>query len=158
MRIAVFLAALAAAAAALAQADMPRRKSGLWQSTMQSSHMPTLQIEECVDRATDDFMTLASMGEDAKDCSEHSVKREGASVVLEAVCKLEGTTVSARGVVIGSFDSAYRAQIKASYRPPIQGIQETTMTVEARWIGPCKPGQKPGDVDIPGLPTPPKQR
>jgi hypothetical protein len=155
MRTGVFLAALAAAAVALAQADVPRRKSGLWQSSMQSSHMPTMQIEECVDRASDDFMTIASMGEDAKDCSKHSVKREGANVVLEAVCTLEGTTVSARGVVTGSFDSAYKAQVKASYRPPIQGIEETTMTVEARWIGACKPGQKPGDVDVVGLPKKP---
>jgi hypothetical protein len=159
MRLAGFLVALAVATTAFAQSDAPRRKSGLWHSTMKSSHMPAMQVEECVDRAQDDFMTLASVGEDAKECSKHSVRREGANVVLETVCKVEGSTVTARGVVTGNFDSAYKAEIKASYRPPLEGIRETTMTVEARWIGPCKPGQKPGDtavVDIPGMP--PKKR
>jgi hypothetical protein len=26
------------------------------------------------------------------------------------------------------------------------------MTQEARWLGPCKPGQKPGDIMMPGMP------
>jgi hypothetical protein len=25
------------------------------------------------------------------------------------------------------------------------------MTQEARWLGPCKPGQKPGDIIMPGV-------
>lgn len=44
------------------------------------------------------------------------------------------------------------------YRPPLEGMSEVTMTMNARWIGPCKPGQKPGDVDIPGMPAGPKKR
>jgi hypothetical protein len=26
------------------------------------------------------------------------------------------------------------------------------MMQEARWLGPCKPGQKPGDIMMPGMP------
>lgn len=149
MRGVVSLVLSLAAVVALAQSDAPRRKSGLWHSTMTSSHMGVMQLEECVDRAQDDFMTLASVGEDAKDCSKHSVKRQGANVLLETVCKMEDTTVTARGVVTGNFDSAYKAEIKANYQPPIGGkIKDTTMTVEARWVGPCKPGQKPGDTNV----------
>jgi Protein of unknown function (DUF3617) len=148
MRTAILLVLSLAAVAALAQSDVPRRKSGLWHSTMSSSHMGVMQLEECVDRAKDDFMTLAGVGEDAKDCSKHSVKRQGANLLLETVCKMDDTTVTARGVITGNFDSAYKAEIKANYQPPIEGIKDTTMTVEARWIGACKPGQKPGDARV----------
>ena len=31
-------------------------------------------------------------------------------------------------------------------------MSETKLTQEARWLGPCKPGQKPGDIVMPGMP------
>ena len=33
----------------------------------------------------------------------------------------------------------------------MQGMSESNMTQEARWLGPCKAGQKPGDVIMPGM-------
>ena len=60
--------------------------------------------------------------------------------------------------VTGSFDSAFKAVHKSTYRPPLEGMREVTMTMNARWTGPCKPGQKPGDVEIPGMPDVPKKR
>jgi len=24
--------------------------------------------------------------------------------------------------------------------------------IDAKWLGPCKPGQKPGDISMPGMP------
>ena len=42
-----------------------------------------------------------------------------------------------------------RGRAKASGTP--NGVpRETAMTVEAKWLGPCKPGQKPGDIVMPG--------
>ena len=46
----------------------------------------------------------------------------------------------------GSFDTSYKADINATYDPPLMGMKEGRTLVEARWVGPCKADQRPGDV------------
>ena len=56
-------------------------------------------------------------------------------------------------VVTGDFNSAYVVKVnsKRSGGPAAPGMPaETNMTIEAKWLGPCKPGQKAGDMILPG--------
>jgi hypothetical protein len=32
-------------------------------------------------------------------------------------------------------------------------MQEASSTIEAKWLGQCRAGQKPGDVIMPGMPN-----
>lgn len=155
MRSSAFLAALFAAGTVLATSDAPRRKSGLWHISITSPEMPQMQMQfqECVDQKTDDLMKPQVPGDDEVSCSKIDIRREGAGFVMDSVCKMNGTTVTTRSVFSGNFDSAYKVDNKSTYRPPFEGLREATMRMEARWTGPCKPGQKPGDVDIPGMPN-----
>ena len=130
--------------AALAADDAPKRKSGLWHITMSGAHTPRMLLEECVDRDSDDF----SKPQDEASCSKVDIRRQGAAVNVETVCKEEGSTVTARGTFSGNFDSAYKGSFKMSFNPPMQGMRETTMQTEARWVGPCKPGQRPGEMNM----------
>ncbi len=34
----------------------------------------------------------------------------------------------------------------------MMGMKESKQTLEAKWLGACKAGQKPGDVIMPGMP------
>ena len=44
----------------------------------------------------------------------------------------------------GDFDSSYEMTFFARYAPPpINGLEEVTGSIKARWIGPCEPGQRP---------------
>ena len=129
---------------ALAADEVPKRKSGLWHITMSGAHTPRMQVEECVDRASDDFFKP----EDETSCSKIEIRRQGAGVNVETVCNEEGSTVTTRGAFTGDFDSAYKGNFKISYNPPMQGLRETTMQNEGRWVGPCKPGQQPGDINV----------
>ena len=56
---------------------------------------------------------------------------------------------SLHAVMSGDFNSAYRMESKSSYNPPLMGRSEGTSVVEARWVGPCKADQKPGDMVMP---------
>ena len=38
---------------------------------------------------------------------------------------------------------------RSTYSPPMMGRSEGTAIIEAKWVGPCKAGQKPGDVVLP---------
>ena len=80
------------------------------------------------------------------------MRKEGDKIIGESVCKMSDTTVSTRSVITGRFDSAYKADIKSTYEPPMHGMRESSSVVEAKWLGPCKPGQKPGDISMPGMP------
>jgi hypothetical protein len=80
------------------------------------------------------------------------MRKKGDKIIGESVCKMSDTTVSTRSVITGRFDSAYKADIKSTYEPPMHGMSESSSSMEARWLGPCKPGQKHGDISMPGMP------
>jgi hypothetical protein len=131
--------------------DAPRRKSGLWEVSMNSAQMPAPMVSrQCVDEKTDDFARRPSQGREQ--CSKQSVRREGGSVIVESVCQTEGSTATSRGVFSGDFASAYKGEMTTRFNPPLHGMAEMKMNFQARYTGPCAPGQKPGDVSVQGMP------
>jgi hypothetical protein len=136
--------------AAAASADAPKRKSGLWEMKMSGGHMPGgMTMQQCVDQKSDD---ISKMQEAKSNCTKNAVRREGDKIVAESVCKMEGTTATTRTVFTGNFDSAYKAEIRSTYDPPMHGMRESASTIAAKWVGPCLAGQKSGDPVMPGMP------
>ncbi|BAN36170.1 hypothetical protein SCD_n02362 [Sulfuricella denitrificans skB26] len=144
------LAAASLAGGALA-ADTPKRKSGLWEINTQMEGIPNMgAMQQCIDQNTDNLMQQQAKKEKV-DCSVMDFKAQGNKFTLHSVCKFEGTTATTDAVFIGTFDSAYKGDMNIRYNPPMHGISESKMTMEAKWLGPCKPGQKPGDVIMPNM-------
>ncbi|MBK1679249.1 DUF3617 domain-containing protein [Rhodocyclus tenuis] len=133
-------------------ADAPLRKPGLWEIMTRSDNIPGagIAIQQCIDQNTDNLMQQRAKNEKA-DCSVMDLKRAGERVTLHAVCKVEGSTVTTDATYLGNFEAGYKGDMRSRYSPPLQGISETHMTQEARWLGACKPGQKPGDVIMPNM-------
>jgi Protein of unknown function (DUF3617) len=152
----LFVALLVAGPVAAASFDAPKRKSGLWEIKMsgaQSKGMPALQ--QCIDEKTDDLMTKEMGATQKTQCSKSEMRKEGDKIVAESVCKMENSTATTRAVFTGRFDSAYKADVKTTYEPPLRGMKESSSVIEAKWLGPCHAGQKPGDISIPGMPNMP---
>lgn len=136
--------------AAAASSDTPQRKSGLWEMKMSGGHMPGgMTMQQCVDQKSDD---ISKMQQAKSNCTKNVVRREGDKIVAESVCKMEGTTATTRTVFTGNFDSAFKADIRSTYDPPMQGMRESSSMMEAKWLGPCLAGQKAGDMVMPGMP------
>jgi len=154
MHLFVLIAALLVAGpAAAASYDPPKRKSGLWEMKMSSGQMKGMHtIQQCVDQKTDDLMKKDMAENQKMQCSKNEMRKEGDKVVAESVCKMENSTATTRAVFSGRFDSAYKADIKSTYEPPLKGMKEASSMIEAKWLGPCKTGQKPGDISMPGMP------
>ena len=151
MKKAVLFALLAAALCAWGE-DAPRRKSGLWEMTMRSDRMPQpTTVQQCIDQKTDDLSRQGSSGQ--QHCSKTSVRRESGRVVVESECKVENSIARTRAVLSGDFASSYSADVATTFAPPLHGIKEQKATLQARWVSPCKPGQKPGDVAVSGVPA-----
>lgn len=130
--------------------DLPKRKAGLWEMKAQMDGMPRgSAIQMCVDPASDDLMQ--QQAQEKQKCSKTEVKTGGGKTTIHAVCQVEGSTVTMDGVYTGSFQSAYKGDLDMRYDPPINGMSKVHMIQEAKWLGPCKPGQKPGDVIMPNM-------
>jgi uncharacterized protein DUF3617 len=130
----------------------PRRKSGLWEIKTTVSNSPrefTGQI--CVDQNSDDLWTDGVKSGDQMTCSKNTVRKEGSDWVSESVCQVESSTATTRAVFTGNFESNYRVESKSSYVPPLMGIKEGTTVIDAKWLGPCEPGQTLGDVVVPEI-------
>jgi len=151
--LALLLTLSIAAPVAAASYDLPKRKSGLWEIKMSSAQMKGMQaMQQCVDQKTDNLM-MKNMAETQTQCSKNEVRKEGDKVIAESVCKMGNSTATTRAVFTGRFDSTYKADVKTTYEPPYRGMKEASSTIEANWLGPCNPGQKPGDMTMPGMPN-----
>ena len=128
--------------------DLPKRKSGQWEiSTAQTGGPPGPVAQMCIDEKTDDLTRQLAAG--AVTCSKQEIRREGDRYVAESVCKIGESTATTRTVISGDFESTYQADIEAKYSPPLMGMSEGRSTVAARWIGPCRAGQRAGDITMP---------
>jgi hypothetical protein len=129
--------------------DLPKRKTGLWEISMVMEGAPGMgPIQQCIDSHTDNLMQqndkLAK-----SDCSVVDIKNTGSKVTVHSICKFGETTAITDAMFVGSFDKAYKGDIKTRYSPSIHGRSESRISMEAKWLSPCKPGQKPGDVIMP---------
>ena len=150
----VLLVVLCAGAASAATFDAPKRKSGLWEIKIANGQAKGVHaMQQCIDEKTDDLMKK-DMGESQKtQCSKNDMRKDGDKIVAESVCKMQNSTATTRAVFSGRFDSAYKVDIKSTYEPPMAGMKESSSVIEAKWLGPCQAGQKPGDIVIPGMPN-----
>lgn len=154
MRHYLAIAALGLAAAAPAFAlDMPARKPGLWELKMviEGGGAPAQVMKQCVDAATDKLMNADFGGSNAQACPKQDMKNVGDTIVIDSVCKFGAATTTSHSVVRGKFDSAYTIDVTSTREggPQMPGGAAgatTHMKIEAKWLGACAAGQKPGDV------------
>jgi hypothetical protein len=148
MRFAFLALACIALPLAAGAADLPKRKSGQWEiSTRQPGGPPGPVAQMCIDEKTDDLTRQLAAG--SISCSKQDLRREGDRYVSESICRIGDSTATTRAVFSGTFDSAYQADIEAKYSPPLMGMSEGRSTMSARWLGPCRAGQRPGDITMP---------
>ena len=134
-----------------AAAEMPKRKAGLWEIQMNfNPNVPERTMQQCTDAATDQQL-FANAGNVSRErqCSKNEVQTSGNTVVVDSTCTVNGRTMTTHNVITGSFDSAYTMNITMSGGPDTPGAPKA-MTMQAKWLGPCKADQRPGDMIMPG--------
>jgi hypothetical protein len=148
--IAVPIALLYLCVQALA-VDLPKRKSGLWDIKISraSSDHPSQMLQMCIDQKTDNMALQMAETIGKQACSKQEIRREGATIVGDSVCQIGETTATSHSVFSGAFNQSYRGEIRSTFDPPLMGKSENLTTIEARWTGPCKADQKPGDMIMP---------
>jgi hypothetical protein len=133
--------------------DMPVRKAGLWELKMlnSSSPLPEMTMQHCTDETTDKAMTDAASPMAKEVCSKQDLQKTATGYVTDSVCKVGGMSITSHSETTGDFNSAYTVKSTShSEGGPSGAPRETTTTIQAKWLGACKPDQKPGDIVMPG--------
>jgi hypothetical protein len=126
-------------------AELPARKPGLWEieTTLPNAKVPKQVIRQCVDAATDQIMQSRAGINSQRECSKRDLQKSAGSITIDSTCTTSGKTRTSHVVIIGSFDNSYTMTVTSQS----EGVPESrTITMAAKWIGPCTADQKPGDM------------
>ena len=126
--------------------ELPARKPGLWEvkTSIGNNIAAARSIQQCIDAATDQMLQSNAGPFAAAACPQREVKNTADSITIDSTCTLGGKAATAHAVITGSFDSAYTMTV-TSQNDELPG-GKMTMTMDAKWLGPCAADQKPGDL------------
>lgn len=153
---AVLAMLLALPAGAQQDQAFPRRKPGLWEVRSTSAHASGMPAtSHCVGEGSDVAVSHLDRSSGIKgSCTLGAFRRAGLAWVAESVCREGKTRVTSQAIASGDFATSYRIDTVVTYDPPLAGVKrEDKEAIEARYVGPCGDGQKPGDMIIPGMGT-----
>jgi hypothetical protein len=144
--IAVTLMGLVVCAVQARGDDSPSRKPGLWEVRQIIGNPKTspLVIKQCIDAATDHMLQSSTGPYSADLCPTRSVQKSADGMTIDSTCTIAGKTAKTHAVISGSFDGAYKMTV-TSQGEGTPG-NDITLSLEAKWLGPCAADQKPGDL------------
>ena len=133
--------------------DLPVRKAGLWEMKVlrTGSAAPDMTMQHCTDATTDKEMSTAFSPSGKDVCSKQDIQKTATGYVSDTVCGVAGMTITSHAEITGDFNSAYTVKSTShSERGPGAAPRDSSTTIEAKWLGACKPDQKAGDIVMPG--------
>ncbi|HEX6136505.1 MAG TPA: DUF3617 family protein [Casimicrobiaceae bacterium] len=156
--LAVILGALALPALA---EDFPKLKPGLWEmersSDRDAAPPPAAQPRAglpnrttlCLDDSVQREMFEMGAGAMKGMCSRHDFRMSGNRGTGDFVCDIGGSTMHSKSTMVMQGNTGYRTEVDTTYDPPFMGQAHTKTVITARNVGPCKAGQRPGDIVMP---------
>ncbi|MDR7067352.1 hypothetical protein J2X02_000169 [Pseudoxanthomonas japonensis] len=138
-------------------ADLPVRKAGLWEVTLQAHApsgaggrvQPAMTVLQCTDAKAERIVPLFLLPA-REGCQRITVKKNAAGGThdVSTVCQTHGQRsdmqLTLRGNMQTRYDGTYRVQ-----HPGTPSGNTASVPFEGRWLGRCKPGQRAGDMVLP---------
>jgi hypothetical protein len=147
---------LAIAIGSLTPADadeLPIRRPGLWEIRIKltGGAAPTAMMRHCTDETVDRQMSTLFNPLSPPPCSKSSVLKEADHYVISSSCTADDKIVKVMSDVSGDFVSNYTVvtETKVQDNPDAEPTL-SSMTLEGKYAGSCRLGQKPGDVVMAG--------
>ena len=147
------LCLLAAPAGHARADDLPVRKAGLWEIKMvrTGSQLPEMTMQHCTDETIDKEMNNMVSPMAKQICSKQDIRKTATGYATDSVCGVAGVSIASHSDITGDFNSAYTVTTTSHSDVGSKGVPRDTVTrIEAKWLGACKPDQKPGDIVMPG--------
>jgi hypothetical protein len=147
------IACLLALSSAARAAELPTRKAGLWEMkiTKVGGAVPEMTMQHCTDANTDKDMTNSVSPIAKQICTKQDIVKTATGFVSDSVCSVAGVSMTTHAEIVGDFNSAYSVTSTThSDKGPTGKPLDATTAIAAKWLGDCQPGQKPGDILMPG--------
>ena len=133
--------------------ELPIRKAGLWEmKVMRAGSTTDLTLQQCTDETTDKEMSTSFSPMVKEICSKKDIQKTANGYISDSTCGLAGVSIVSHAEITGDFNSGYTVKSTShSEGGPIPAMNgDHVTTIEAKWLGACKPDQKPGDIVMPG--------
>ncbi len=143
---------LALSSAAFAE-DLPLRKAGLWEMKIvrTGGAVPDMTMQHCTDPTTDKEMNNSISPAAKQVCAKQELKKTATGYVSNSICTVAGVSMTTHAEIVGDFNSGYTVTTTSHSDKGVSGKPlDATTKIQAKWIGDCQPGQKPGDIVMPG--------
>jgi hypothetical protein len=141
-------AIIGCAAQAHAQ-DFPPRKPGLWQIDMAVSAAPApQQMKMCIDAGTDAEMYKMGLNAAQGMCGKPLISRSGSTVTVDSTCKMGEMRTTTHAVTKFTGDTVYHTEADSKLEPPVAGRDQSKVTQDGKWVGPCPADMAPGDMTM----------
>ena len=134
--------------------DLPVRKPGLWEMKLvtSGSPVPEMTMQHCTDETVDKEMSNNVSPMAKQICAKQEIKKTATGYVSDSECSVAGVNTTSHAEITGDFNSAYTVKTTSHAKGGVAGAagRDSTTTLQAKWLGACKPDQKPGDIVMPG--------
>lgn len=138
------------------RSSLPARKAGLWEVTVRAHaargmggmRQPPQTVQQCTSAQAEPVMLL-SIVPGQENCSRFKVaKRVGQDTDIDGVCSVHGQRVVVSAQLRGDLQSIYSGTYRVEY-PGTPTANTGPVDFQGRWLGSCRPGQRPGDMVLP---------
>jgi hypothetical protein len=142
------LIALVASSDVVLADTLPKRKPGLWELSVTASGDGQPHVsKQCVDEATDaKLQSMLQQGLTKDSCSKNEFTKTATGFESHAECTVGPAKVTSVGSFSGDFNSSYTGEVVTTFEPPMVGNGRSTVSMSAKWSGPCPADMKPGDI------------
>jgi len=148
------VACLVLSAGAAGADELPMRKAGLWEMKLVTtgSPVPEMTMQHCTDETVDKEMSNNVSPMAKQICAKQEIKKTATGYVSDSECSVAGVSTTSHAEITGDFTSAYTVKTTSHAQGGVAGAagRDNTTTLQAKWLGACKPDQKPGDIVMPG--------
>src|SRR5690606_27555854 len=137
------------------RADLPARKAGRWEVVVQAHapagarRQPAQTVRQCTDARAERLMLL-SIVHGQEHCSRFTVagSAAGGGYDIVGACSVHDQRVVVRAQLRGDLQSAYSGTYRVEHAAAAPG-NDGSIVFQARWLGQCGPGMRPGDMVLP---------
>ncbi len=133
----------------VAAIDLPASREGLWSMRTQTTDNPgnvktdfTQKI--CRNHAYDS--AARAKAKNMPGCKVLNENLSGHTYTLEMECKIAGSVIHSKGVTTIVGDAAFHSESHATYAPALNGVSDTTIIIDQKYLGSCPSGIEPGDI------------
>jgi len=128
--------------------DPPEVKEGLWSIQRHNIDNPGNKKTDststiCRNHAYDQH--ALSLTKNLKGCTV-SQSFQGGKYSSKSHCVIGGTVMESEGTVTYQGDTSAHSETHATFTPATNGVSETTMIMDQKYVGSCPAGVQPGDL------------